>query len=91
MIPNRWIELLTQFILISRFYVAECLCKACAVELTGEPGWACYCHCSQCRRALSADYATLVGADPDKIKVTRGEFRSYSTGKEERYRCAKSS
>jgi len=66
---------------------AECLCKECAVELSGLPGWACYCHCSQCRRALGSDYATLVGASPEAIKVVKGAFKSYSTGREERYSC----
>ena len=61
--------------------------QACAVTLTGAPGWAVYCHCSQCRRALGADYATLVGSSIEAIAVSRGEFKSYSTGKEERYSC----
>ena len=68
-------------------YTAECLCKACAVTLRGNPGWAVYCHCSQCRRALGADYATLVGGAVDAITPVRGEFKSFSTGKEERYSC----
>ena len=68
-------------------YTAECLCKACAVTLRGNPGWAVYCHCSQCRRALGSDYATLVGGAVDAITPVRGEFKSFSTGKEERYSC----
>jgi len=31
------------------------------VKTKGGPKWVVNCHCSQCRRALSATYATLAG------------------------------
>jgi hypothetical protein len=67
----------------------SCLCGACQVETTCQPKWVANCHCSQCRRALSASYATLAGFDPDTVKVTKGESNllSHTTGKEERFSC----
>ena len=47
-----------------------------------------YCHCSQCRRALGADYATLVGAAPEAVTLVQGEIKSFATGKEDRHTCA---
>jgi len=72
---------------------AACLCGACQVETVGAPKWVCNCHCSQCRRALSASYATLSGFDPESVKVTKGEsdLVSHTTGKEERFSCKKCS
>lgn len=68
---------------------ASCLCGACQVETVGEPKWVANCHCSQCRRALSASYGCLAGFDPVSVKVTQGEENlvSYTTGKEERFSC----
>eukprot|EP00299_Pterocystis_sp_00344_P014067 c695_g1_i1.p1 GENE.c695_g1_i1~~c695_g1_i1.p1 ORF type:complete len:159 (+),score=22.48 c695_g1_i1:24-500(+) len=71
-------------------YTAACLCKAVQIEVAGPPKFSVNCHCSQCRRALSASYANLVGFPFDAIKVTQGEDKlvSYSTGREERLSCA---
>lgn len=68
---------------------ASCLCGACQVETVGKPKWVANCHCSQCRRALSASYATLAGFDPENVNVTKGQANlvSYTTGKEERFSC----
>lgn len=54
--------------------VAQCLCGACEVHLPGAPGWVVYCHCSQCRRALSADYATLCGVRDEKDNEDSGDL-----------------
>jgi hypothetical protein len=68
---------------------ASCLCGACQVETVGAPKWVANCHCSQCRRALSASYATLSGFDPESVKVVKGanNLVSHTTGKEERFSC----
>jgi len=67
----------------------KCICGACEVTTVGAPKWVCNCHCSQCRRALSASYATLAGFDPENVKVTKGaeNLVSHTTGKEERLSC----
>ena len=68
---------------------ASCLCGACEIETVGEPKLVANCHCSQCRRALSAAYATLAFFDPESVKTTKGEshFVSYMTGEHERFSC----
>ncbi len=47
------------------------------------------CHCSQCRRALGAPYATLAGFDPESLEVTKGQenLASFTTGREQRFSC----
>jgi hypothetical protein len=59
------------------------------VSTKGPPKWVANCHCSQCRRALSASYASLAGYAPENVTLLKGEdnFVAFTTGKEERFSC----
>jgi len=70
-------------------YEAKCVCGDCVVSAKGFPGWAANCHCSQCRRHMSAAFASLAGYAVDNVKLVKGETFSYKTGREERVMCKK--
>jgi len=70
-------------------YEAKCICGECVVTAKGFPKWAANCHCSQCRRHVSTNYASLCGYNVEDIKLAKGETFSYSTGREERHMCKK--
>jgi len=69
--------------------VASCLCGACEITTKGQPKWCIACHCSECRRALSAAYAEMVIFPAENLEVTKGagNLVSYSTGTTERFSC----
>ncbi len=39
----------------------HCLCKATSWAFDGEPSWACYCHCDDCRRNCGAPVVGWLG------------------------------
>jgi hypothetical protein len=53
----------------------SCLCNAVAYEIEGGIAFARNCHCSRCRRARSAAFASNGFADSSRIRFTRGEDR----------------
>lgn len=56
-----------------------CLCGAVRYEITAEPVVSCHCHCSLCRRASGAPFATWTTVPLDGFRWTRGtpaRFRS---------------
>ncbi|OZA00216.1 MAG: hypothetical protein B7X99_05040, partial [Rhizobiales bacterium 17-65-6] len=56
-----------------------CLCGAVRYEIIAEPVVSCHCHCSLCRRASGAPFATWTTVPLDGFRWTRGtpaRFRS---------------
>ena len=51
----------------------SCLCGAVSFEYDGEPAAMVNCHCSRCRRAMSAAHATMVMVDHDGFRWLSGE------------------
>ena len=51
----------------------SCLCGAIRFEYDGEPARMTNCHCSRCRRAMSAAYATMVMVDHDAFRWLAGK------------------
>jgi len=51
----------------------SCLCGVVRYELTGEPAWAHNCHCSRCRKARGAAFASNLFVSPDGLRFLQGE------------------
>lgn len=51
----------------------SCLCGGVAWELTGPLVWNGHCHCSRCRKAHGAAFATFAGGDARGFRWLRGE------------------
>ena len=51
----------------------SCLCGAVSFEYDGEPAAMVNCHCSRCRRAMSAAHATMVMVGHDGFRWLSGE------------------
>jgi hypothetical protein len=54
-------------------YEGQCLCGAVAIEVTGEPAGAGYCHCKNCRSWSAGPVNAFTLWKPEQVKVTRGE------------------
>lgn len=54
-------------------YAGQCLCGAVAIEVTGEPAGAGYCHCKNCRSWSAAPVNAFTLWKTEQVKVTRGE------------------
>lgn len=71
-------------------HAGSCLCGAVAFAIDVEPVDVSHCHCSMCRKAHGAAFATYVNVATDHHRFTRGEdrLRSYnSSGTTERVFC----
>ena len=51
----------------------SCLCGAVGYEISGRLLDACHCHCSMCRKAHGAAYATYASLRPEAFRWTSGE------------------
>jgi len=51
----------------------SCLCGEVSYQVTGPYDFAWNCHCSQCRRAHGAAYASYAGVKPENFKWLSGE------------------
>lgn len=51
----------------------SCLCGKVSYQVNGELLQATHCHCSQCRRAHGAAYATYADCNPDDFSWISGE------------------
>lgn len=51
----------------------SCLCGGIAFEVTGEPVWSVHCHCTRCRKARGAAFASNLVTRADGVQVLRGE------------------
>ena len=54
-------------------FSGQCLCGAVAIEVTGEPVGAGYCHCNSCRSWSAAPVNAFTLWSADAVTVTRGE------------------
>jgi hypothetical protein len=50
-----------------------CLCGGICYEIDGSLGKVDHCHCSKCRRAHGAAFATYADVDPGRFRWTSGE------------------
>ncbi|WP_317056162.1 GFA family protein [Roseovarius rhodophyticola] len=65
----------------------HCLCKRTGWVYDGEPTWACYCHCDDCRRNCSAPVVAWLGVPlktfawtghtPKTLESSKGVFRHF--------------
>lgn len=51
----------------------SCLCGAVGYEIVGALGVAGHCHCSMCRKAHGAAFATWAAVEPAQFRWTAGE------------------
>ena len=57
----------------------SCLCGEITFEVTGQPVRQGNCHCSTCKKATGAAYATIVFFKEDQISQLSGETKSYES------------
>jgi hypothetical protein len=55
----------------------RCFCGQVRYELTGEPVFACHCHCESCRHAAGAPFVTWVSFDREALVLTSGTITEY--------------
>lgn len=65
----------------------HCLCRCTGWEFQGEPTWACYCHCDDCRRNCGAPVVAWLGVPvknfrwlgeaPKIFESSKGVFRYF--------------
>jgi hypothetical protein len=70
----------------------RCLCGAVRYELTGTPIGMYHCHCSQCRHANGASFATNVIASAEDLKIVAGKdvLAAYeSSPSKQRFFCSR--
>ena len=58
-------------------YTGRCFCGLVRFELTGNPGFACHCHCESCRRSAGAAFVTWVEFDLDGFALTSGAIAEH--------------
>lgn len=51
----------------------RCLCESVAFALEGEPNWTLYCHCEDCRRAVSSPVAVWISVPRKNFRFTAGQ------------------
>ena len=51
----------------------SCLCGKVQYEIAGKPRFMYQCHCSRCRAASGAAFATNIIVDIDKFRITAGK------------------
>ena len=60
-------------------HAGRCACGAVRFSAEGEPVWAAYCHCEDCRRATGAPVTLWVGFEAAKVSWT-GTAAERTTG-----------
>lgn len=60
-------------------YQGGCLCGRVRYEVEGPPKRVSHCHCTTCRRANAAAFATGAAFDPAKFRFTKGEPKIYAS------------
>ena len=65
----------------------SCLCGAVRYEVTQEPAWAHYCHCSRCRKTRGSAFAANLFVGIDGLRFTQGQdqLQSYKPPEAERF------
>ena len=59
----------------------HCLCKKTGWQFTGEPTWACYCHCDDCRRNCAAPVVAWLGVPLKKFQWLGEPPKTYESSK----------
>ena len=54
-------------------YAGQCYCGEVAIEVTGDPEGAGYCHCKNCRSWSAGPVNAFTLWKPEAVKVTKGE------------------
>lgn len=57
----------------------RCLCKAVRFAWEGEPNWTLYCHCEDCRRAVSSPVAAWISIPLKNFHFTAGAPAYYAS------------
>lgn len=56
-----------------------CLCGAVRYQASGQPLWACHCHCSVCQRQTGSAFSTFVGFPSDCVTWPKGKPALYQS------------
>lgn len=54
-------------------YAGQCYCGEVAIEVTGDPEGAGYCHCKNCRSWSAGPVNAFTLWKPEAVSVTKGE------------------
>ena len=57
--------------------IARCCCRACKIEVEGEPTLNAICNCQSCKRRTGSAFGWSAYFRNDGIKHHRGELRAY--------------
>ena len=57
----------------------HCFCGHVRFRLTGEPSFACHCHCESCQRASGAPFVTWATFPSDALDIETGTITEYSS------------
>ncbi len=65
----------------------SCLCGAVRYEISQPPEWSHHCHCSRCRKATGATFASNLFVPLDALRFVEGEahVRSFKPPEAERF------
>ena len=58
-------------------FSGRCFCGHVRYELSGEPIFACHCHCESCRRTAGAAFVTWASFARDGLALTSGTIAEY--------------
>jgi hypothetical protein len=50
----------------------QCLCGAVCFEVEDAFAYACYCHCTRCRRRTGSAFTAFGGIERDKLRISSG-------------------
>jgi len=59
----------------------RCFCGQVRYEVSGEPIFACHCHCESCRRAAGAPFVTWASFARDAFALTSGTIAEYHSSR----------
>jgi hypothetical protein len=57
----------------TQMYTGSCLCGAIKLVVVGEPAMVSHCHCTMCRKAHGAAFATYLSIERSKVRFLAGE------------------
>jgi hypothetical protein len=58
-------------------YEGGCVCGSVRYKTSGEPLWACHCHCRICQRHTGSAFATFVGFLSESVTWIKGKPSLY--------------
>ena len=57
----------------------HCLCGAVTFEIAGPETWACYCHCTDCRRQTASPVTAFLGVPQNRFEWTGARPKIYAS------------